>query len=559
MMTTSSAIKLIDGQINKLLSTGDSAVHQMEEMAAGRGLLAAGQLALGDYQASLMVLGDSPQAAIKNGEVVTNRFSSQGRWVRATVESSIVFSSLFPGSKERPLCTPRSTTNLSCGISFHNRSRGKKTGNPIGDGMAAMPFKTATDNLYYFNCHTSRADITVRGEKLPGHTLILGKTGAGKTTLVSAITAFYQRFEPLFFGIDYKQSMELPIRAMGGKYFAIRDGECTGLQPFQLCEADDKNFVSFLCRLVARCVADDHHPLSVEEENLIATAVNGVLLLPRKDRRLSALLHHIPPLSPLRPRLLKWCAEVRGGSAGALAWALDAPQNAFDPQQLSRVAFDTTCLLDQKQGPHPATEPILATLLFIKDRMQVNGKLMHTIIEEFWVPCMYPLTSDLIKEILKSGRLQGEFIMLVSQSPEDALEIPIVAAIIQQTPTKILLANPGASWESYKKMQITEKEFAKVKSFIASQRLALIKQEESSAVVKMDLRSIDGPSFAEFLPILSGSTDAIHRCRQLIEELGTEDPAAWLPILQREIMAQREDKRTAAEAAGSTRLEETKK
>ena len=270
-------------------------------------------------------------------------------------------------------------------------------------------------------------------------------------------------------------------------------------------------------------------------------------------------MHHIPPLSPLRPRLLKWCAEVRGGSAGALAWALDAPQNAFDPHRLYRVAFDTTCLLDQKLGRHPATEPILATLLFIKDRMQGKGELMQTVIEEFWVPCMYPLTSELIKGILKAGRLKGEFAMLVSQSPEDALNVPIVAAIIQQTPTKILLANPDASWESYKKMQITEKEFAKVKSFIASQRLALIKQEESSAVVKMDLRSIDGPSFAEFLPILSGSTDAIHRCRQLIEELGTEDPAAWLPILQREIMVQRGGEKTAAEAAGSTRLKESKK
>jgi type IV secretion system protein VirB4 len=110
---------------------------------------------------------------------------------------------------------------------------------------------------------------------------------------------------------------------------------------------------------------------------------------------------------------------------------------------------------------------------------------------------------------------------------------------VQQTPTKILLANPSASWESYKKMQITEKEFAKVKSFIESQRLALIKQEESSAVIKMDLRSIDGPSFAEFLPILSGSADVIYRCQQLIEELGTEDPTAWLPILQNEIVAQR--------------------
>ena len=169
LTSNSKALKAIDAQINKLQSTADGAGHQIEELAFGRGYLASGEIAFGDYQATLMVLGNGAAATVANGEALSSEFFTFGlgaRWVRTTTDSLYAFSSMFPGSKNRPLASPRSTTNLSCGFSMHNHAMGKKYGNPIGDGSAAMPLKTVSDSLFFMNCHASPLHQNVIGVSL---------------------------------------------------------------------------------------------------------------------------------------------------------------------------------------------------------------------------------------------------------------------------------------------------------------------------------------------------------------------------------------------------------
>ncbi|STM65173.1 conjugal transfer protein [Escherichia coli] len=62
---------------------------------------------------------------------------------------------------------------------------------------------------------------------------------------------------------------------------------------------------------------------------------------------------------------------------------------------------------------------------------------MLSIIEEFWMPANFPMTQDMIKSALKAGRMKGEMMWLTSQSPEDAINCAIFAALVQQTATKI--------------------------------------------------------------------------------------------------------------------------
>ena len=79
------------------------------------------------------------------------------------------------------------------------------------------------------------------------------------------------------------------------------------------------------------------------------------------------------------------------------------------------------------------------------------------------MPCNYPTTQNMIKQTLKTGRLTGEFIGLVSQSPADAIQCEIFPAIVEQTPTKIMLPNPEAVYDDemigYKRVGLTEKGF----------------------------------------------------------------------------------------------------
>ncbi len=66
---------------------------------------------------------------------------------------------------------------------------------------------------------------------------------------------------------------------------------------------------------------------------------------------------------------------------------------------MDRVGFDSTMLLEPDTGGkgHPASEPILGTLFYLKDLMQREGRLMLTVVEEFWMPANYPLTQSIMK------------------------------------------------------------------------------------------------------------------------------------------------------------------
>jgi hypothetical protein len=198
----------------------------------------------------------------------------------------------------------------------------------------------------------------------------------------------------------------------------------------------------------------------------IKRAVDSLFELPFEGRRLGVLLQSIPDHGEncLARRLANWC---HGDVEGRYAYALDNPRNDFDWETFKRVGFDVTDFL---VAGHPATEPILAYLFHLKTLMQrENGGLLATVVEEFWLPLKYPTTAEQILDTLKTGRRRDEFIVLVTQSPEDAIDSPLLPAILQQTPTKIYLPNPDAEFTTptgggYSRFGLTRKEFQKLRT-----------------------------------------------------------------------------------------------
>ena len=128
--------------------------------------------------------------------------------------------------------------------------------------------------------------------------------------------------------------------------------------------------------------------------------------------------------------------------------------------------------------------------------------------------------------MLKAGRLKNEFMILSSQSPEDAIHCEIFPAIVQQTATKIYLPNPDADFESYKLCNVTRGEFDKLKTLDKASRTFLVKQSNTSCFAKMDLYGFD-----DHLPIISGSDDVLNACDQIRAQYGNE-PEIWIPKLQ---------------------------
>ena len=523
----------INKKLNNLISAGDQAYDQQQELEEGIGALQSGKILFGDYSSVLAVFGDTAKQANANASLASTEFLNCGgfRFNRAGMSAQASWFSQIPNATLRPRKFPKTTENLACTFGMHNYSHGKKRGNPWGDGSSVIPLETISKTIYDFHfCFTNEKEDNV-GEKIAGHTLILGATGTGKTTLQTTLLTFAERFNPYIFALDLDRGMEIWIRALGGEYFAIEQGVPTGLNPFQLEDTPQNR--EFLYSLVAICGADNNGQITAEEEKQIKFAVDTVMALNFEHRRFSMLLQSIRAdvSNPncLRVRLEKWCYATNG----RYAWCLDNPQNLFDPKTFYRVGFEVKDILKDKSENYPPTAPILAVLFHLKEMMLTrvaneNG-LLASIVEEFWFAAQYESTQDLILKSLKTGRKLGEFMILVSQQPEDAIRTPIFSAIVQQTPTKILLPNPDATWEAYSQVGLTRKEYDELVSKSLDCREFLVKQSHQSAFAKLNLYGFD-----DEIVVLSGNSASVVLMHEAIDEVGS-NPDDWLPILQQKV------------------------
>lgn len=540
-VTTADMQHRIDKQLNNLISSGDMASHQHSELMEGKGHLAAGELMFGDYSCVLVVYGANPKATAANGgHAVSCLLNSGGhRFVRANLSAPFSYFSQVPGASTRPRTMPKTTENLALTFGLQNYSQGKEKGNPIGDGSAIIPLQTLSNTIYDFNFHFSKLDDDNRGEKIAGHTLILGATGTGKTTLQTALVSFAERFDPYIYAIDQDFGMEIWIRALGGHYYSLEAGKPTGLNPFQLPDTEANR--EFLCQLVEECGKDKSGSLTAEEKKQIKMGVDTLYQMDHGKRNFSAFIECIPPdredRNSLRERLASWCQV--GDTVGQYAWALDNPNDMYDPSGFVRVGFDVSEIL--REG-YPPTAPILMYLFHMREimmeKVNLKGGILCSIIEEFWLPAKYKATQELMLKMLKTDRKMGGWVVLVSQSPEDAIQCPIMAAIIQQTPTKIFLPNPDARYEgSYELCGLTPKEFEELSRLPLESRTFLVKQSTQSAFAKLDLFGMK-----DEMVVLSGSRENVELMRTAIKETGSEDYAVWMPALKAKIAERKKRK-----------------
>jgi type IV secretion system protein VirB4 len=143
---------------------------------------------------------------------------------------------------------------------------------------------------------------------------------------------------------------------------------------------------------------------------------------------------------------------------------------------------------------------------------------------------------EFAKNKQKTIRKQNGLGIFATQSPEDALQSDISAALIEQTATLVLLPNPNAGRNDYVDgLKLTEAEYQVVKRLDERSRCFLVKQGHASSVCQLNLRGME-----DALAVISASTDNIVILHELLEETaraagaGVEDlrPEQWLEAFQ---------------------------
>jgi len=307
------------------------------------------------------------------------------------------------------------------------------------------------------------------------HTMILGRTGAGKSFLLNFLITNLQKYTPYTFIFDLGGSFESLTHLFGGSYLQVGlESQSFKINPFSLAPTKENlDFLAlFLKVLMQGSAAGDLDPATERDlyhqiENLYA--VDPAL---RTLSVLSNILGH-----GMAERLAKW---TRGGQFGFLF------DNTEDTISFSRFQ----CFDFQKMSQYPELlEPLLFYILHranavIADR-EIGSAFKAFFIDEAWVFLKNPSIQRYVVEALKTWRKHNAAMVLSTQSLDELRRSDILDVIIESCATKIFLANPDMDRDLYRRQfHLNENEVELIAGLIPKQQF-LIKTPELAKVANL--------------------------------------------------------------------------
>lgn len=351
-------------------------------------------------------------------------------------------------------------------------------------------------------------------ENTLGHFLVVGGSDIGKTVRLGILAAYYVGLHGArlrFF--DRDRGAELWIRALGGAYYTLALGMCTGWAPF-MCEDSERNRGE-LYALVTLCITGGHpERVSPEQNRCLMDAIDDIFDLPREQRTFTAFRDTTKgsisgPEDPYR-LLEPWCGE------GPHAWLFDADTDALSLGD-DVIGWDVTSL-----GSAAHVEAVAAHFMQWRIRADSKdaGRTCVWFDEGFE---MLKFFGELLRTTAQTGRKDDVTLGFATQSPNH-LDSPVGAALIDQSAVRYLPGNPEARPEDYKLLQCTDAEIALIRALPPESRATLIKRKSGMSYVTRDDLGADCP----LMPILSRSKDDLALSERVFADVGTE-PEAWVP------------------------------
>lgn len=496
---------------NQMVSSGDKAASQIEELDGAMDDLESNRFVFGEHHLTLSVFAPSVKELTDNLAKARASMTSGGAVVaREDLGLEAAWWAQLPGNfRYRARSGAITSRNFAALSPFHSYPLGQRDGNEWGPAVALL--KTASGSPYYFNFHYG--DL--------GNTFVCGPSGAGKTVLLNFMLSQLEKHDPHVVFFDKDRGADLYVRAAGGTYLPLKNGIPTGCTPLKALQLTPENKV-FLTRWVGKLVGSATRELSVTELRDIASAIDGLADLPVERRTIGALRTFLDNTNPegIAARLRRW---ERGGPLG---WVFD---NVIEDIGFGEsgggkfVGYDMTDFLDNEEIRTP-----LMAYLFHRVEELIDGRRIIIVIDEFWKVLQDEGFRDLAQNKLKTIRKQNGLMLFATQSPRDAIVSPIAHTIIEQCPTQIFLPNSRGNHGDYVEgFKLTEREFELVaRELSIESRRFVLKQGHNSVVAELDLKGLD-----DELAILSGRTANVELADAIRAEVGS-NAKDWLPVFQ---------------------------
>lgn len=326
---------------------------------------------------------------------------------------------------------------------------------------------------YFFNLHCR--DVA--------HSVILGRTGSGKSFLLNFLITNLQKYDPYTFIFDLGGSFGSLTRLFGGSYVRVGiESRNFKINPFSLPPTKQNlDFLSLFLRVLAESQGSE--PIRSEHERELYEQVQNLYEVDDPSlHRLSTLGNTLR--RDLEARLYKW---REGGQFGFL----------FDNDE-DNVSFSRfQCFDFQGMREYPQVlEPLLFYILHRADAVicdpQLTGVFKAFFIDEAWVFLRNPSIRAYILEALKTWRKHNAALVLSTQSLDELRKSEILDVIIETCPTKIFLANPDLDRQLYREQfHLNDQELEIITSLIPKQQLLI----KNSDVAKVANLTVDPKSY----------------------------------------------------------------
>jgi len=281
---------------------------------------------------------------------------------------------------------------------------------------------------YFLNLH--HGDIA--------HSLVLGRTGVGKSFLLNFLITNLQKYAPHTFIFDLGGSFESLTRLFHGSYVSVgAESRGFSINPFAIPPTKENlDFLTLFLKVLAGSAKFD--PATERE---LYQQIESLYTVAPELRTLGVLLNTLP--RALSEYLRKW---TRGGQFG---FVFDNPEDT--------ISFSTfQCFDFQKMSQYPEIlEPLLFYILHranevIRDK-QNSSVFKAFFIDEAWVFLRNPSIQKYITEALKTWRKHNAAVILSTQSVDELRRSDLLDVILESCVTKIFLANPDMDQELYRR------------------------------------------------------------------------------------------------------------
>ena len=307
------------------------------------------------------------------------------------------------------------------------------------------------------------------------HTMILGRTGAGKSFLLNFLITNLQKYAPHTFIFDLGGSFESLTHLFGGSYVRVGlESEDFKINPFSLPPTKENlDFLALFLKVLVQ--GSGTAELDPATERDLYHQIENLYSVDPALRTLGVLANTLG--HEMSDRLARW---TRGGQFGFL----------FDNSEDTISFSQFQCFDFQGMSQYPEIlEPLLFYILHranavIADR-QITQVFKAFFIDEAWVFLKNPSIQRYVVEALKTWRKHNAAMVLSTQSLDELRRSDILDVIIESCATKIFLANPDMDRELYRRQfHLNENEVELISNLIPKQQF-LIKTPELAKVANL--------------------------------------------------------------------------